>query len=85
MDLSTQTVAVYYERLCKYEASKIMAAVDLSIERSKFFPTVAELLENIANSRSQQLRIDELRPSPEEAGRVLADLRKFLVGVKAGK
>ena len=55
-----------------------MGAVDLAIGRSKFFPTVAELLENIANGHTQSLRIDEPRPTPEEASRVLESLRKLL-------
>jgi len=78
MELSQATTEVYYERLGRYDYGKIMGAVDLAIGRSKFFPTVAELLENIANGRSQSLRIDEPRPSQEEASRVLESLRKLL-------
>jgi len=78
MELSQATTEVYYERLGRYDYGKIMGAVDLAIGRSKFFPTVAELLENIANGHTQSLRIDEPRPTPEEASRVLESLRKLL-------
>ncbi len=56
-----------------------MAAVDLAIDRCVWFPTVAELLENISlvGQRRTQKQI-EARPSKEEAQEVLKQLQTVL-------
>lgn len=74
---TTLTVAVYHERLRKFDPDSLLAAVNLAIDRCKFFPTVAELIEIIA-SLQQPARIDEPRPNKEEARAVLAALHESI-------
>jgi len=73
---SKATVAIYHERLKKFDAEHLMAAVNIAIDRCKFFPTVAELIENIASLTESQTFLDEPRPSKEEAGAILAALHE---------
>jgi hypothetical protein len=79
MDLSQATTEVYFERLRKYDAQQIMRAVDLAIERSKFFPAVAELLENINSAQPARSKLlDAPRPSKDEAAKILASISEMI-------
>ena len=74
-DLSAATLTVYYERLARYDINRLVVAVNLAIDRCKFFPTVAELIESVASlAPAHNSFISEDRPSREEAKAVLESL-----------
>lgn len=80
-ELSSGTARKYYDRLQKFDVEILMAAVNVAIDRCKFFPTVAELIENIAlQSRGNGAAYldDEPRPSKEEAQRILEQLHQSI-------
>lgn len=83
-EIGEATLTVYHERLCKFSVEQIMAAVDTEIDNNKYFPSPAELIENI---RAQVVTgglkqiAEPTRPTREEAQVMLEQLhiaiRKF--------
>jgi hypothetical protein len=74
-DMGVATAAVYHERLQRYDIELLIGSVNLAIDRCVFFPTVAELIENVALlGAGRQRLLDEPRPSKEEARAVLESL-----------
>ena len=53
-------MAIYYQRLSKYDVAQLVAAADSCIDRCKFFPTVAEI-------------IDAISPIPKPAQKLLGE------------
>ena len=43
-ELSESTISVYYEHLCKYDCQQLIAAIDVCIAHSPYFPAIAEII-----------------------------------------
>lgn len=68
-------VEVYYERLCRFSRERLLEAINTTIDRSRFFPTIAELIENIP----PPTKVRRLPPpSEEEAKSILTQLRGMI-------
>jgi hypothetical protein len=70
---------VFYEHLCRYDVASIFVAVNEAIRKSRFFPSIAELIEAIPPPPTSGQKLLELGPpSKEEAKAVLAQLRPYI-------
>ena len=43
-EISEPTMTVYYEHLCKYDCQQLIAAIDICVAHSPYFPAVAEII-----------------------------------------
>ncbi len=77
-EVGAATARKYHERLQKFDVAVIRAAVNIAIDRSKFFPTVAEIIENIASLPPKGGLANSSRPSKEEAKVVLDALHRAI-------
>lgn len=71
----------YYERLKHHSAKKLIRAMDIAIDTIRFFPTVAEINEIIANMPPKWLyeKIDKKKPTiqeQEQIDNIIAELTK---------
>lgn len=71
--MSAATLTVYYERLRRLNVKALSAAVDTAIDHNRYFPSIAEILENAAHFDEAPgntfKALNEPRPTPEEAAK----------------
>jgi hypothetical protein len=77
-EVGAATARKYHERLQKFDVATIQAAINIAIDRNKFFPTVAEIIENIAAMTPKAGLLSGSRPTKEEAKAVLDALHQAI-------
>ncbi len=73
--MNAQTVAVYYERLCRFPVDRIMNAIDTAIDHNEYFPKVARLIQIL---EAQPVTDTKLLDSPDQSPEVKARLQALL-------
>jgi hypothetical protein len=83
-NVTEATTVIYHERLKRYEPELIMAAVNMAIDRCTFFPSIAEIISDIAGITARNtLLLDASRPDRDEAKAVLEALHKLTEELEA--
>lgn len=65
------------EVLEDYTYEELRASAKHHVRRSKFFPTLSELIDGIPTAVYAEYGIEEVRPTPEELARMTPDQRRI--------